>query len=159
MAKIVKSSLQLEALKEVNENLKLLKKIDEIDSNNSTITIKSGKIKIVMDDASFAKKVIHTLKRDTLHSINKKCSKFSIELDDEDKKILGILEKEIDKEESELEDKEQEVLVSQEQEEVLEAEADDEKDASWSGNIDFEIKSETAEEKIELDEDDDTAVF
>ena len=102
MAKIVKSNLQLEALKFVNDGIKLIEKINrmlrETDVEKCALNIKINNGRISLDDYDFSIKVLHSLKRDTFNKIKKRCAKFSIELDEKDKEILGIIEKEIEAE-------------------------------------------------------------
>lgn len=102
MAKIVKSNLQLEALKFVNDGIKLIEKINrmlrETNVEKCALNIKINSGRISLDDYDFSIKVLHSLKRDTFNKIKKRCAKFSIELDEKDKEILGIIEKEIEAE-------------------------------------------------------------
>ena len=102
MAKIVKSNLQLEALKFVNDGIKLIEKINkmlrETDVEKCALNVKINSGRVSLDDYDFIIKVLHSLKRDIFNKIKRKCNKFSIELDEKDKEILGIIEKEIEAE-------------------------------------------------------------
>jgi len=121
MAKIVKSSVQLEALKEVNDRIKLVQKIEELLKDDSDLSVKRGKLKITLTDKNIIKKVLLSLKRDTLHQINKKCTKYSIELDEKERKMLDreFLEMEEKNETENLVDKTEDLIESEEKIENL----------------------------------------
>lgn len=158
MAKIVKSSLQLEALKEVNDGIKLMQKINKVmedadESANGSMNIKLGESRIVYNnDADFVRKVLSSLKRDTLSSIDKKCIKFNIELDDADKVILGKLKKEVaDENETaqHLEDVEDIDLSAEALDEGLDADdvlEPEKREEETNGQLSFDFGSEDDEE-------------
>lgn len=147
MAKIVKSNLQLEALKFVNDGIKLIEKINrmlkETDVEKCALNIKINNGRISLDDYDFSIKVLHSLKRDTFNKIKKRCAKFSIELDEKDKEILGIIEKEI---EAEME----QGLEAVETEAVEDVEASEERETGVETTEVSEVPEEDSQSETEV---------
>lgn len=147
MAKIVKSNLQLEALKFVNDGIKLIEKINkmlkETDVEKCALNIKINSGRISLDDYDFSIKVLHSLKRDTFNKIKKRCAKFSIELDEKDKEILGIIEKEI---EAEME----QGLEAVETEAVEDVEASEERETGVETTEVSEVPEEDSQSETEV---------
>ena len=164
MAKIVKSNLQLEALKFVNDGIKLIEKINkmlrETDVEKCALNVKINSGRVSLDDYDFIIKVLHSLKRDIFNKIKRKCNKFSIELDEKDKEILGIIEKEIEAEMEQgleaVETEEQETAEDLEVEETeLEQQEDQEQEASgeeMSENLETEEQEDSDEASEESQE-------
>lgn len=91
MAKITKSNAQMEALKYINDGLKMISKIDGIDkkAQSGSTTLKIGDTKVTTSDISFTIKAAKLLKGKLIGDIKVKCLKFNIDLDDSEKLLLG----------------------------------------------------------------------
>lgn len=154
MAKIVKSNLQLEALKFVNDGIKLIEKINkmlkETDIEKCALNVKINSGRVSLDDYDFSIKVLHSLKRDIFNKIKRKCNKFSIELDGKDKEILGIIEKEIEAEmEQGLEAVEKE---ENEEQEVESSEVEENTDNNDTENEEQENTEQEGSDELESNE-------
>lgn len=91
MAKITKSNAQVEALKYINDSLKILNRIESIDkkSLDGNVTVKVGDTKVATSDVLFAIKIAKLLKSKLIVDVKAKCLKFNIDLDDSEKRLLG----------------------------------------------------------------------
>lgn len=81
----------MEALKYINDGLKMISKIDSVDkkSQSGGTTLKIGDIKVTTSDIPFTIKAAKLLKGKLIGDIKAKCLKFNIDLDDSEKLLLG----------------------------------------------------------------------
>lgn len=91
MAKITKSNAQMEALKSINEKLRILSKIENMDKKpkSGNTTLRVGDVKVATSDIHFTVKTVKLLKGRLIGEIKAKCLKFNIDLDNSEKRLLG----------------------------------------------------------------------
>lgn len=95
MPKITKTSAQEEALQTIIANLKLTERLNAVMDNveileSGTMTVQADKDKVVMDmPASVLNKLLGDVRKTKVAEVKSLSKRYSITLDDEDKKILA----------------------------------------------------------------------